>query len=41
MAANILRDAGKSVVIIDKSNFPRHKSCAGGLTTEDHSRTTF
>ena len=32
MAANVLRDAGKSVVIIDKSNFPRHKSCAGGLT---------
>ena len=26
MAANVLLDAGKSVVIIDKSNFPRHKS---------------
>lgn len=32
MAASILRDAGRSVTLIDKSAFPRHKSCAGGLT---------
>ena len=32
MAASILRDANKRVILIDKSTFPRHKSCAGGLT---------
>lgn len=32
MAASILLDAGKKVIIIDKHDFPRHKSCAGGLT---------
>ena len=32
MAAGILRDAGRKVLLIDKKKFPRHKSCAGGLT---------
>ncbi len=32
MAASILRDAGREVLLIDKKKFPRHKSCAGGLT---------
>ena len=32
MAASILRDSGKKVLLIDKSDFPRHKPCAGGLT---------
>ena len=32
MAASILRDAGKRVLLVDKNTFPRHKSCAGGLT---------
>ena len=32
MAANILKDAGRNVTLLDKNNFPRHKPCAGGLT---------
>tara|TARA_Y100000389_G_C17439538_1_gene507704 strand:- start:86 stop:1195 length:1110 start_codon:yes stop_codon:yes gene_type:complete len=32
MAASTLRDSGKDVLLIDKSEFPRHKPCAGGLT---------
>jgi geranylgeranyl reductase family protein len=32
MAASILRDSGKSVILLDKNDFPRHKPCAGGLT---------
>ena len=32
MAASILRDSGRNVLLIDKSDFPRHKPCAGGLT---------
>jgi geranylgeranyl reductase family protein len=32
MAADILLDAGKDVLLIDKYTFPRHKPCAGGLT---------
>ena len=32
MAANILVDSGRSVILLDKNDFPRHKSCAGGLT---------
>ena len=32
MAASILRDAGRKVLLVDKSDFPRHKPCAGGLT---------
>ncbi len=32
MAASILRDSGREVLLIDKSDFPRHKPCAGGLT---------
>ena len=32
MAASILRDSGRDVTLLDKSDFPRHKSCAGGLT---------
>ena len=32
MAASILRDSGRDVLLIDKSEFPRHKPCAGGLT---------
>ena len=27
-----LRNHGKSVLILDKSDFPRHKPCAGGIT---------
>ena len=25
MAANILKDAGRNVTLLDKNNFPRHK----------------
>jgi flavin-dependent dehydrogenase len=32
MAANILVDSGRSVILLDKNDFPRHKPCAGGLT---------
>ena len=32
MAASILIDSGRKVLLIDKSDFPRHKPCAGGLT---------
>ena len=32
MAANVLKDAGRNVTLLDKNNFPRHKPCAGGLT---------
>ncbi len=32
MAASVLRDAGREVLLVDKSDFPRHKPCAGGLT---------
>jgi geranylgeranyl reductase family protein len=31
-AAYDLATAGRSVLLLDKSNFPRHKACAGGLT---------
>jgi flavin-dependent dehydrogenase len=30
--AHQLLDAGKKVLIMDKSTFPRHKPCAGGIT---------
>jgi len=32
MAASLLLDSGRKVLLIDKSDFPRHKPCAGGLT---------
>ena len=32
MAASILRDSGRSVILLDRHDFPRHKPCAGGLT---------
>ena len=35
MAASILRDSGKEVLLIDKSDFPRHKPCAGLVTFQD------
>ena len=41
MAANILLDAGMKVLLIDKSKFPRHKSCAGGLTPKTLSELPF
>ena len=41
MAANILLDAGLRVLLIDKSKFPRHKSCAGGLTPKTLSELPF
>lgn len=31
-AASVLLDNHRDVLIIDKESFPRHKSCAGGLT---------
>lgn len=31
-AAWDLATAGRSVVLLDRANFPRHKACAGGLT---------
>lgn len=33
-AAYDLTQAGQSVLLLDKSDFPRHKACAGGLTTK-------
>jgi geranylgeranyl reductase family protein len=33
-AAYDLAAAGRSVVLLDKSVFPRHKACAGGLTSK-------
>jgi geranylgeranyl reductase family protein len=33
-AAYDLAVAGRSVLLLDKSDFPRHKACAGGLTTK-------
>jgi geranylgeranyl reductase family protein len=33
-AAFDLAQAGRSVLLLDKSEFPRHKACAGGLTAK-------
>src|ERR1700733_7203829 len=33
-AAYDLAVAGRSVLLLDKSDFPRSKACAGGLTTK-------
>ena len=33
-AAYDLRRAGKSVLLLDRHDFPRHKACAGGLTVK-------
>ena len=41
MAADVLCDAGKKVLLIDKETFPRHKSCAGGLTPKTVSELPF
>ena len=31
-AAYYLKESGKSVLMLDKMSFPRHKPCAGGIT---------
>ena len=41
MAAGILRDAGREVLLIDKKNNPRPTSCAGGLTPKTIAELTF
>ncbi|MCP3953714.1 MAG: FAD-dependent oxidoreductase, partial [Desulfobacterales bacterium] len=33
-AAYDLRLTGKSVLLLDRHEFPRHKACAGGLTVK-------